>query len=396
MRAFAAAVVAVLLVGPLAAQAPPDAPTLTLSGFVNASVFAQDQSFGYGNGQNAVWAMPEPVEDDNWLMGGDVRNTRLRLTLDQDMGEGFTVQAVVEADFFGAFNGTGPYSDEQPQPRLRLAYVDLDVGHTTLRVGQMFTPLMGVVPTSLSHIAFPLGLASGGVIGWRHPGILVQRQLRTGDGLKIGVQGGAFRGSWSGPGDNLDHQSAGEAGSVPQLEARLDLRQDLGGVAWSAYLVGHYDRKDLDGIGVDSLGERELEGLGVQAGGSVARGPVTFKGNAYWGRALGQQFAQLGQFGDIAGWGAWAQGQLRVSDHWDLSVFVGQDDPRDEDVVREVAGAGRLRNRTTAAMARFTIGTYALGLEALHARTVWADQAGVASEWDTSARQIILSVIYHF
>ena len=355
---------------PAAAQ-DDDSPTLTLSGFVSASVFAQDQSFGFGNGQSAVWAMPDRVDRDNWFMGGDVRNTRLRLTLDQEVEE-TPVQAVVEADFFGAFNGAGPFSDEQPQPRLRLAYVDLNLGGTLLRVGQMFTPLMGNVPTSLSHIAFPLGIASGGVVGWRHPGVLVKRELTSGDGLGVAVQAGAFRGSWSGPGTNLDQQSAGEAGSIPQLEVRVDVRGAADSdIAWSGYVVGHYDRKDLDGIGVGPEDPDELEGIGLQAGGAIGVRGIGLKGNAYWGRALGHQFGQLGQFGDIEGWGAWVQAEVPLAPRWDAALFLGHDDPRNADVVREVAGAGRIQNTTTAAMARYTLGTYAIAIEAIRATTAW-------------------------
>lgn len=391
MRVWAAAVVAVLLVAlPLAGQESDlEVPSLTLSGFVNASVFAQDRSFGYGDGQNAVWARSGRGGSDRWFVGGDVRNTRMRLTLDEEVDGRSSVRAVVEADFFGGFNGAGPYSDEQPQPRLRLAYVDLRLGGTLLRVGQMFTPLMGGVPASLSHLAFPLGLGSAGVIGWRHPGLLVERRLGSGAGLDLSVQAGAFRGSWSGP---------GEAAALPQLEARLDVRHRVpDGVTWSGYLVGHYDRKDVEGTTPDSPAEGAVEGVGVQAGGTVARGPFTVLGNAYWGRALGHQFGQLGQLGDIAGWGGWGQAQVRLSSHWDLAFFMGQDDPRDGDVRREVVGQRRLQNRTTAAMARFALGPYALALESVRARTLWTEEGPEpGEEWTSSARQVILSVLYRF
>ncbi|MFW5950750.1 MAG: hypothetical protein ACOCVZ_01400, partial [Gemmatimonadota bacterium] len=187
---------------------------------------------------------------------------------------------------------------------------------------------------------------------------------------------------------------AGEAASVPQLEARLDLRR-AGVVDWSAYLVGHYDRKDLDGVGVDSPAQPELEGVGIQVGGSVARGPLAIKGNAYWGRALGHQFGQLAQFGDIEGWGAWTQALVRLSERWDVALFVGQDDPDDADVLREVPGAGRLLNRTWAVMGRYTLGPYALALEGMGARTRWAG-GEAAGPWTVSARQVNLSVLYRF
>ena len=143
-------------------------PALAVHGFVSTTGFAQNQAFGFGNGQNAEWALPRGSSSDRWFLGGDVRNTRISLTAtDSTIAEGWSAAAVAELDFFGGFNGTGAFSAEQPQPRLRVAYLDLTRGRTTLRVGQAPTPLMGAIPTSLSHVGFPLGLGSAGVVGSR-------------------------------------------------------------------------------------------------------------------------------------------------------------------------------------------------------------------------------------
>jgi hypothetical protein len=72
--------------GPAAAPAPAPAPTvntankgsLTIKGFVIASLYAQDQNFAFGNGQNAEFPTSDYSKDD-WTLGGDVRNTRLTL-----------------------------------------------------------------------------------------------------------------------------------------------------------------------------------------------------------------------------------------------------------------------------------------------------------------------------
>jgi len=66
--------------------APPPAPTvstankgsLTVKGFVIASLYAQDANFAFGNGQSAEFPTGE-YSTDKWTYGGDVRNTRLTL-----------------------------------------------------------------------------------------------------------------------------------------------------------------------------------------------------------------------------------------------------------------------------------------------------------------------------
>lgn len=379
------------------ASSPPASPSLAVHGLVSASLFAQNQSFGFGNGQNAEWAAPASA-GRGWFMGGDVRNTRLSLAIvAPEPAPGWGANATVEIDFFGGFNGAGAYSAEQPQPRLRLAYADLTHGRSTLRIGQMFTPLFASVPSSLSHVAFPLGLGAAGVVGWRQPGVLLLHTLRApAHGTTVQAQIGAFRGTWSVPGSTLEQQTAGEASHVPQLEARLDARGRVAAAAWSGYAVAHYDEKRLAGVGPDTAHAGTLAGRAAEIGGRVAVGRLTVLGNAYRGRAMGQQFGHIAQFGDIGGWGGWAQAGWAVTPRLSATVMRGVDDPDDADVLRTATSAARLHNRLDAAQLRYTLGPYAVGAEWLRARTTWAQPgAGVAST-PTPASQLAMSVLYTF
>ena len=378
----------------LAAQEAPPAPVLEISGLVGSTFFAQDQAFGFGNGQSAVWARAGQADHDPWFFGGDVRNTRFRLALEDARTEGLTVRAVVELDFFGAFNGTGPFSDEQPQPRLRLAYVDFGGDVTRLRIGQMFTPLFGAVPVSVAHVAFPLGFGSGGVIGWRQPGILLSHRLLHAGETELRGQVGAFRGSWLGPGTNLDHQSAGESASIPQLEARLDLTGEAAGADYSVYAVGHYDVKDLSGVGPDTLDLGDLAGWAVAGGGTADIGRLGLRGNVYRGRAIGQQFGQLSQFGDISSWGGWVQAGVRLDPRWSVWGFAGMDDPDDDELLAALPDSRRVHNHSTALLLRYQLYDYQIGLEYLRAVTRWAEGTGPGI--DSAARQFSLSVLYVF
>lgn len=380
---------------PADADAPLPQITFRLSGFISASAFAQDQSFGFGNGQRTEWAANQRADADTWFAGGDVRNTRLRLTTQTDPRDGGMVaRGVLEMDFFGSFNGGGAFNDEQPQPRMRLAYVELEKGGTLLRVGQGFTPLWGMVPVSVTHIAYPLGLGSAGMVGWRYPGILFRQRLTGGGGgLQVDVQGGAFRGSWEeaelhDPSEILEHLSAGEAG-IPQLEARIDLSAG-GSVSWQAFIVGHWDRKDLSGVGHIEIDD-ELTGTAVAVGGRVDAGPWTVQGNGYLGRAIGQQFGALTQFGDIGSRGGWLQLGYHLTDKASVWAFRGVADPEDADV--RASGNSRLRNDNLALSAQYDLGTYRAGVEWLCSDTRWVDEASMVAR---TAHQFSFSLLYAF
>jgi hypothetical protein len=360
------AITLVFIAQAAAASAQESKPAPVIKGFISSSVFVQSDAFGFGNGQSALWVRPAPVGHSDRVSGADVRNSRITLHLPESpLSSRLRAGGAVEVDFLGGFNGSGAFSDEQPLPRLRTAYADLMFGGTTVRVGQAFTPIFGNVPVSPSHLGFPLGLGSAGMIGFRHPGLFVSHAFpANAAGRRFGLHAAAFRGSWNGPGDNTDHGSAGEAAAVPQLEMRVDLASSArGATKWSLYLAGHYDEKNLRRDGTESV----LTGHAVAGGGRVDHGRLTLHGNAYTGRAIGQQMGQLTQFGDIAGGGGWVQAGAKLGRGWSVWTFAGQDDPDDDDVFDQVAGDARLRNRIGALAAQFSAGDYTAGVQWLTA-----------------------------
>ncbi len=367
-----AAVLAAVLVLPVVAEptvaqgagagsgAAQDAPTLTIRGILSGTMFVQDAIFGVGNGQQALFVQQEL--DELWH-GADVRSMRLGLDLaGPQVMEGWRVNATVEGDFFGPFAAAGNFGDEQPTPRLRLAYADLTNGRTTLRVGQDWSLTLGNLPVSTSHVGFVLGWSGGGVIGWRFPGVWLRHRLTpTGAGTNATLALGVMRGSWVDE-PAADGPSAGEAGT-PQIEARLDLDGRAAGGTWGFYGVGHWDRKDLGGLAPDEIDvvETSLESWAAEAGARLTTPRLTLHGNAYTGRAMAHQFGHLLQFADIGGWGAWAQAGLTLAPRWSLWLYAGAERP-DEDDVRDAAGT-RLESLTLAPMLRFMAGPYSLGLE---------------------------------
>ncbi|HEX6133307.1 MAG TPA: hypothetical protein VFZ24_05075, partial [Longimicrobiales bacterium] len=299
---------------------------------------------------------------------------------------------------FGPFASGGNFGDEQPLPRLRLAWAELTNGRTTVRFGQDFALTWGNLPVSTSHIGFPLGWGTGGLIGWRFLGLQLHHMLTAPDASTTAqVKLGVFKNSWSDepnpppPGavpSADDGPSAGEAG-LPQLEARVDLTGRLGDASWGAYVAGHFDEKDMDGAGVDDDAIDDLESWAAQLGARMALGRLTVHGNAWLGRAMGHHFGNIIQFRDVEGWGAWAQAGFNLTPRWSVWGFAGTDDPDNQDE----AGVPLERRRSVqyAPMLRFQLEQLAFGLEWLHSRTNW-----FAAPTLREGNQLILSGVYTF
>src|SRR5438552_16651508 len=91
----------------------------------------------YGQGQNAEYSVQAQTGVDQSFSDGDFRNTRLRFDLAaQPVLRKWSPRATVEFAFFGAFNGTPPFGDQQPQVRGRVIYADFTNGRPTLRTRQ--------------------------------------------------------------------------------------------------------------------------------------------------------------------------------------------------------------------------------------------------------------------
>lgn len=170
--------------------------SITLRGILSGTFFAQDADFGPGNGQRAEFVT---AERDKWVHGGDVRNMRLTLGINgPEIKTGWRANATFEMDFFGGFPAPNAFSDEQPLPRLRLAYADLTNGRTTVRFGQDWSLTLGNIPQSTSHIGFPLGWGPGGFIGWRFVQFKVIQMLsRPGAAKTTRLHLAVLQNSWS-------------------------------------------------------------------------------------------------------------------------------------------------------------------------------------------------------
>jgi hypothetical protein len=388
-----------------AAPATPAAPpvfssapgvSVAMHGFVSATAFNQDKSFTFGNGQNAEWPMPGSTGS---LSGVDVRNSRFWFDFSGAKFAGaWQGGGRIEADFFGGFNGTGAYSQQQPTPRLRQAYMTLanpDTGSKVI-LGQQWDLMfpLDMVPASLAHIAFPLGYGNG-MIGWRFPGAVWMQDLNHGaEGPAWRLDMGAFEGSWNGPGNNVNYLTAGNAGFRPQLEARLHVQDKT----WLAYVAARYSAVDLRGVGgtAPTPIKDKITSVGYEVGASWHPGPWTFKGLMYSGNALGQIFGAMAQFGDIQETGGYVQAGYAFSPNWSANAFYSMAKPNANDVIAWMgAGStGLLRSRQAALNLQYTSGAYDLGIEWMHAK-LDSTSNGVNRQ-STDGNQLSVSALYHF
>ncbi len=388
--------------------------SVALHGFISASGFGQDKTFvNYGNGQNALVVAPQTPANkangyDGSLSGFDVRNTRFWLDFsgakfNEDWGGG----GRIEMDFFGGNNGTGAYSQQQPIPRLRQAYMDIvnPNSGSTIRIGQQWDFMFPLdnTPTSLAHIAFPLGYGTG-FVGWRFPGVTWMQDLNHGsDGVKWRLDLGLFEGNWNGPQNelgtaNTNYLNAGAANFRPQLEARLRAV----GADWLAYFVAHYSQVKLNGVGDIVLHPREttLDSVGYELGGQWKPGPWTFKGLIYSGKALGEIFGAMSQFGDISESGGWLQASYNFTPKWSVNGFFGMVRPNHDDVVTwtttsATAGTALLRNNQSALSLQYASGNYELGVEWMYDKVRW-QLGSEGARQSTNGNQVSLNGLYRF
>jgi hypothetical protein len=452
------------LVVPPAAAAPPATPpaappkpspfTFTLKGFVSGSIYMQDTAFLSGQGNGAIFG-PADLPTDKWALGADVRQTQLKfMVAGPEVLGGATPTAVVEVDMLGGHQvssvpaptslvtvrdgmgntvGTGAVSngvtssaqgDESVLPRLRLAYAELNWGAGThqLRVGQQHNLLILMIPASASHIGVPLGYAAG-QLGWRTPGVTYLHKMSVGNDTKLDLHLQINRNSWI---DNFPvcgagmappaaganclpaGVSMGEASGLPQVEGRLMLSSGKAPSpwpyympnVWMIYLVGHWDQKDLSGVGAraqaparDTM-QTVIGALGFKA----SLGPLVIAANGWYGKNAGGVYGHVIQMQvpsapDVSGFGGWGQLGFSVSKELSFWAFGGIDKPNESEA--KAASLTRLQNVQVAGQAVYRDGPYALSLELVHIRTT-----NYVAATDTSTtltgNQPIVTAIYFF
>ena len=378
------------------AEAPKPPPfVFELHGFVSGTLWMQDKVYSLGPGQNALFitgcgansatCVNGAFPTDKMVFGGDVRQTRLNFSVaGPEVFGGAKPKAVVEVDFFGAdfvtVAGvptliTGGFGDVSVMPRMRIAYAELKWGGTTLQIGQQNMLTIGLIPASLSHIAFPYTYTAG-TVGWRQPGIWAYHMLGNSFELAWSVARAGWNATQVLPA-NPPGFTAGVASGLPALELRGKI---LFSKDFDLWLSGHWQSVDRNGAGaaVNKAQWSSIDTILGTAGLRANMGFLVLQGSAWYGKnaypLLGNVLQQPGNAyrGDIFGWGAWGQLGLNLSKAISLWYTIGVDHPEYSDIIANFnAGGGstRLRNLNQVGMLRFQSGGYAFGAEYLYTRT---------------------------
>ncbi len=369
---------------------PGGTETIKLKGFVSFTTFMQDQSFKFGNGQNAEWANPPEHVTNKWFGGWDVRNTRLTLVFNghKKKEQSWNFGGVLELDFFGGYVGTSLFAAQMPMPRLRLAYMDFVHNNFRIRLGQAWTPMFGNVPVSMSHIAFPLGYGNAGFVGWRFPGIYFYAGLNGKESaLKVRLDFAVFAGSWNGPGSNTNFLNAGNFGS-PQTELKFNFIAKT----WSIYVVGHVDRKNLAPVNDNS--DKHLTGTAAEFGFKYHPGGFLLQGNLYTGKNIGQQFGAITQVQDttlnLHSSGGWAQVGYVFNKKVGLYVFYGTEKVNHDDAIACFSNP-RTKHNLYDFMLKYNLRKASLGVEWLHSSLTYGK-----TDDNIQGNQISLSALYKF
>jgi len=383
-------------------------------------MYLQDAAFASGQGGAAIFG-PNNLDTDRWLLGGDVRQTQLKFTVKgPEVLGGASPMGVVELDLLGGNQVTtipGPTAvvrdnmgtpigtvgsaatsvttgDESVLPRLRLAYAELNWGEGTdmLRVGQQHNLLVYFIPASASHIGVPLGYGAG-QLGWRTPGVTYLHKFALQNDMRVDVHLQLNRNSWidnapiCGAGQAPANAnclpsgiSLGEASTLPQFEARVVFTSGKAPSPWpyypasdvTIYAIGHWDQKDLSGVGANAPTRDTLTTLIGDLGFKVSLGPLIVAANAWYGKNSGAVYGNMIQLQapnvpnvpDVYGFGAWGQVGFSLSKQTSLWAFGGIDQPKEAEAI--AAGFTRLKNVQVAAQVAYKEGPFAIGLELLH------------------------------
>ena len=240
------------------------------------------------------------------------RDTRLGFSASHAV-ESWSGKGVVELDFYGTNAG------DNLIPRMRLAYADLankDLG-TDVRVGQDWTPVMQLNP---STIDFGI-LSATGNLWWRRPQFTVRQDVDLGDtgGLQFLVSAMEAR-----------RQSTSSKTDMPWVLGRVAYSFDLAGGKHMVAVDGGYQH-DQDNVYTDGI-DRVLYGAEFKFDFS----PILFKGEVWAGQGIGGDFLRydLDTYTNSAGdtrpwkaWGGWADITLKIIPKWSVTAGLGLDNP---------------------------------------------------------------------
>ncbi|MEZ6194435.1 MAG: hypothetical protein R3F20_01725 [Planctomycetota bacterium] len=289
----------------------------------------------------------------------DSRLTRFGIEFDAGKIGSADVTARLETDFANFPTGS-PESRETP--RIRLAYINIDFGELTIRMGQDWDVISPLNPA----VNYELLLWGAGNLGDRRP----QAQLiwETGDPtgttftaeLSAGMTGAIDALDLDGLGGrtNIDGFDSGH----PHVQGRLAVGFNswVTGQRAAIGVWGYWAALDTD---MTFGGEDEFNpfAVGIDLNLPIVN-RVKLVGEAWYGQALSDIRGNILQninrtTGDeIAGWGGWVEVHWQVTDTFRLAFGGSIDDPDEDDLAAGVSGQDRNLNWTTYVSSKLDLG----------------------------------------
>ncbi|MGH8246934.1 MAG: hypothetical protein ACREUU_10945, partial [Gammaproteobacteria bacterium] len=277
---------------------------------------------------------------------------------------GWSPSALVEFDFFGA----RPADARQPntrvfnEPRLRLAYFQLERGAWKVTAGQDKAIISPLDPVSLSHVAIPLGATAGNLWMWL-PQVRVDHTHQFGDTTAL-IQFGLLRPQFgetaiadalttAGTVVDQNFSGLGERSTHPFYQARVAISHPMRGSTFTLGNALHYGR---EAIGSD----RNLDSwawtfdlnlplhsrLFLRGEGFVGSNLVPFQGGILQGVSVlagTPATAPPLRIQKIGSGGGWAELTILPTGNNNNIIYLGAgtDDPRDDHLL---PGRGRAKN----------------------------------------------------
>ena len=291
---------------------------------------------------------------------------------------GWMPSAQVEIDFFGTrpIDGDLPQDRVLNQPRLRVAFFELQKGDFKLVAGQDKIIISPLDPVSLSHVAVPLGYSAGDLFGWL-PQVRVDYNHKFGNTGTL-FQFGVLRPAFGDPrlGDepaasvSLDTFSGfGERASQPFYQARFAVSHPMQGSTATIGTGAHYGKeivgatRDIDSwaftldFRVPIVSKLILRGEGY-----VGSNLVPFGGGVIQGVAAVGTAPNLTLIRPIGDGGGWAELTFLATRRNVFYLGASTDDPKNRELL---PGTTRQKNS-------FVWGSYFRKL---------TDQITLAAEW---------------
>jgi len=317
------------------------------------------------------------------------RETRLGADITAPDVTDWSVSGKVEIDFYGGG------SENSPNPRLRLAYLDIAHRRTSIRAGQDWDAFITVMPRMVNFSS----LADAGALGLRRPQARITYTARIKQETALTAKLGVSRTI----GRDIDGggQDDGSAAGYPTLQANLALETPgLAGRRVIVGLSGHSGTERVnaytDDSGREPVAVPEKEYDTWSAIGSLLfplSSRLHLHGTVWRGENLDAYFGGIGQGINprartgIAAQGGWAQMVLCATEKLHLHAGYGLDDPDSDDLSSD----DRTRNELFFGSAFYTLGHgVTLAAEYSHMTTSYKDNAAARNN------RIHLAMMYHF